>query len=144
MRRLTSMSMSPGSSVTSPRSTTTASSGTDEGPTATMRSSSTSTVPGSTYSPESTSSRRAARSNVGCSGVRRRGTTSDGRFDDGVEHGRAAVGYARLAPHLDRERRGDERAAQPQEAAVLVGDAVHRHALEVLAHLLEPREHGVV
>src|SRR5262245_23350180 len=71
--RLTSMSMSPGSSVRSPRSTSTVPSGTDVGSTSTMRPPSTSRSPGSISSPLSTSSSRALRRWTGGRGVRERG-----------------------------------------------------------------------
>src|SRR5262245_10223333 len=45
----------------------------------------------------------------------------DGRFDDHVHAGCAAVGHAGLAPHLDRERRVHERVAEPQEAGGVLG-----------------------
>ena len=64
------MSMRPGSNVSSPSSTTSASSGTFVGATSTMCSPSTNNVPGVTYSPRVTSSRHAARSKVGGCGVR--------------------------------------------------------------------------
>ena len=68
IRKLSSMSMSPGSSVVSPRSITSASSGTDVGDTSRMCSPCTTTTPGSTMLRVSRSSRRAARSTTGCDG----------------------------------------------------------------------------
>ena len=56
---------------------------------------------------------------------------SDGGFDDRVDGGRAAVGHPRLAPHLDRERHGHERAEQPQQALGVVGQRVQVELLEV-------------
>src|SRR3954447_13886111 len=63
------MSISPGSNVISPSSTTRVPSGTLLGATSAMCSPSTSSSPGVRYSPRVTSRRRAARSNVGGCGV---------------------------------------------------------------------------
>ena len=72
-RRLTSMSISPGSSVTSPSSRTSASAGTERGDTSAIRSPEISSSPGSMSSPFTTSSRRAARRWIGGPGLRGRG-----------------------------------------------------------------------
>src|SRR4051812_1695324 len=77
MRRLTSMSMRPGRSVRSPRSITSASDGTDDGATSTMRSPSIRRSPGSMSSPLSTSSMRALIRWIGRSGVRGRGMSGN-------------------------------------------------------------------
>src|SRR3546814_13650767 len=51
---------------------------------------------------------------------------SDGGLDHRVEHRGAALGHALLAPHLDRERHGDEGLEDAEQVRVLVGDVVER------------------
>src|SRR3546814_13094928 len=51
---------------------------------------------------------------------------SDGGLDHRVEHRGAALGHALLAPHLDRERHGDEGLEDAEQVRVLVGDVVDR------------------
>src|SRR6185295_11720158 len=69
---------------------------------------------------------------------------SDGGLDDGVHARRAAVGYARLAPHLHRERHVDERVAQPQQTFGVIGQRVEIERVEVRRRRLQPGEGGVV
>ena len=58
---------------------------------------------------------------------------SDGRFDDLVHAGGAAVGHPRLAPDLDRERHVHERVAEPEQVRGVVGQRIELVLVEVLA-----------
>src|SRR5437870_1493839 len=69
---------------------------------------------------------------------------SDRWFENGVDGGGPAVRHSGLAPDLDRERHGHERAEQPEQVLVLIGDALHLDAAEVVGTGLQSREGGVV
>ena len=60
----------------------------------------------------------AARSRPWCARGQTAGSTTD------VHAGGAAVGHARLAPHLDRERHVHQRVAEPQQVRGVVGQRV--------------------
>ena len=69
---------------------------------------------------------------------------SDRGFDHDVEGGRAAVGHAWLVPRFDRERHVDQRVAELEEVAGVVGEVVEGELLEIRRGVLEAGEGGVV
>src|SRR5947209_12846814 len=73
-----------------------------------------------------------------------KGCSSNGGFDRGVETARAAVRDARLAPHLYRERHGDQRAVEPEQSLGVLGQLVHLELLEIRGDSVRAREGGVV
>src|SRR5690349_24418798 len=158
--RLISMSIRPGSNVTSPRSISPAGDGTSRGFTAAMRLPSTTTTAGVRTSPASTSTHRSARRTVVSLTSPLQAPSAPGRWaplplawrlarswhrlHDAGEVRRSAVGHTGLQPHLDGERHGDERVDEVQQVHGGLGHVVERVPVAEVDRGGDARLRGVV
>src|ERR1700727_632486 len=139
------MSISPGSRIASPRSITSLSDPLPS-PTPTIRSLSIRTMPGRTISPASMSSSPAAFSvstAMSRSGEEPRAPL-DHRFPYQLHPGRAAVGYPRLLPRLDRKRHHDQRLHNVHQRTCVLGQIVQWELVAVLDYIVHAGKCDVV